>query len=253
MKGARRLDLVRLTAQLAAEQRHPDFVKAVARAAAAGSIREDLRTALASLQLIAQRQQDHPRDDVRTLNNETTIAGALFTQAIILYARATFTSGSRPSLLGEGGLSAEQRATHDEIKRLRNGAIGHFGRGEGLPDGALVREAVILSFTQQQHQLGVYTVRAQHRAGLSARLIDLIEVRLREVADRRDALFETVDTLLIAAVKADPSLGPSLPQFEFDIDTFCGNSDAAERLRAQLERGEVEDMDYGVLVPKPGP
>ncbi|MFM2279978.1 MAG: hypothetical protein RLZZ444_2209 [Pseudomonadota bacterium] len=251
MKGARRVDLVRLAAHLEAQQRHPDLVKAVARAAAAGSIREDLRTALASLRLIEQRQHDNPRDDVRVLNDETTITGALFTQAVILYARATFTTGNRPSLLGEAGLSPDERATHDEVKRLRNGAIGHFGRGEELQDGALVREAVILSFTRQQRQLGVYTVRAQHRAGLSARLIHLIEVRLREIADRQDALFDKVDALLSAAVKGDSALGPSLPQFAFDADSFCGNPDAANRLRAQLERGEIEDMDYAVAVPKP--
>lgn len=251
MRGAHRLDLVRLAEHLAAHQRHPDLVKAVARAAAAGSIREDLRTALASLQLIDRRQQEHRHDDVRTLDDETTIAGALFTQAVILYARATFTSGNRPSLLGEGGLSKVERATHDEVKQLRNGAIGHFGRGDGLQDGALVREAVILSFTQQQRQLGAYTVRAQHRAGLGARLIHLILVRLREIAERKDALFEKVDTLLTAAVKVDPALGPCLPQFEFDIERFCDSPAAAHRLRAQLEDGEVEDMDYTVLVPKP--
>lgn len=210
-----------------------------------------MRTAVASLRLIERRQQERPRDGVGTLDDETTIAGALFTQAVILYARATFTTGNRPSLLGEGGLSVEQRATHNEVKRLRNGAIGHYGRGEDLQDAALVREAVILSFTQKQRQFGTYTVRAQHKVGLSARLTQLIKVRLRQIADRKDALFEKVDTLLIAAVKSDPALGPTLPQFEFDIERFCGNADAANRLRAQLERGEVEDMDYGVLVPKP--
>lgn len=186
----------------------------------------------------------------RFFSDDTTIAGALFTQAVILYARATFTTGKRPPLLGEAGLSEEERATHNEVKRLRNGAIGHFGRGEELKDGPLVREAVILSFTRQQRQLGVYTVRAQHKAGLSARLAHLIEVRLREIADRQDGLFNKVDALLSAALKADPTLGPSLPQFEFDLHGFCGNPDAARRLHAQLERGEIEDMDYAVAVPK---
>jgi hypothetical protein len=52
-------------------------------------------------------------------------------------------------------------------------------------------------------------------------------------------------------LKADPALGPSLPQFEFDVERFCGSSDAAKRLHAQLERGEIEDMDYVVAVPRP--
>lgn len=250
MKDARRIDLVRLSEHLSAQRRHPELVKAIARAAAAGSIREDLRTALASLRLIDTRQKESPREDIRTINDETTITGALFTQAVILYARATFTTGKRPSLLGEAGLTDEERATHEEIKLLRNGAIGHFGRGEGLQDGPLVREAVILSFTRRQRQLGVYTVRAQHKARLATRLIHLIEVRLRSVAERQNALFDKVDRLLSEAVKTDPMLGPSLPQFQFEVESFCGSPEAAQRLHAQLEAGEVEDMDYVISVPK---
>jgi hypothetical protein len=250
MRDARRVDLVRLAEHLSSRRHHGELVKAIGRAAALGSIREDLRTALASLRLLEERQRDNPSEDIQALSDDTTIAGALFTQAVILYARATFTTGKRPPLLGEAALSEEERATHNEVKQLRNGAIGHFGRGEELKDGPLVREAVILSFTRQQRQLGVYTVRAQHKAGLSARLAHLIEVRLREIADRQERLFNKVDTLLSAALKADPTLGPSLPQFEFDLYGFCGNPDAARRLHTQLERGEIEDMDYAVAVPK---
>ncbi|ETI64312.1 hypothetical protein C100_08035 [Sphingobium sp. C100] len=245
--------MVKLSAQLAEEGRHPELVKAIARAAAAGSIREDLRAALASLRLVEKMQGEASRESVRDMSDETTVTGALFTQAIILYARATFTTGKRPGLLGESGLSEEDRATHDEVKLLRNSAIGHFGRGDDLQDGPLVREAVILSFTRGQKQLGVYTVRAQHKAQLSARLCHLIEVRLRQIADRQDALFDTVHSLFSQAVQQDAKLGPSLPQFQFDIEAFCASPDAAQRLYAQLEAGQIEDMDYVVSIPKHQP
>ncbi|MGZ7870378.1 hypothetical protein ACXR8U_32635 (plasmid) [Methylobacterium radiotolerans] len=71
--------------------------------------------------------------------------GALFTEAVILYARATTTGGDRPKLLGEAKLTPNQRAVHEEVLRLRNAAVAHFGRGESLPDSPLVREAVVVS------------------------------------------------------------------------------------------------------------
>ncbi len=150
MKDAIRLNLVHGAAALAAAGRHAPLVRAIERAAALGSIREDLRTALASLRLIETMQASEERSEVRQLNDQTTIAGALFTQAIILYARATISSGKRPSLLNERGLSDEELATHNEVRLMRNGVIGHFGRGDDLEGGPVVREAVIVSFTPSQ-------------------------------------------------------------------------------------------------------
>jgi len=233
---------------LANEGRHPKLVVAVACAAAAGSIREDLRSAREALRLIEKRDGNGQITEIRALDDETTVSGALFTHAVILYARATFTTGTRPRLLGDSGLSEEERETEKEIQYLRNSAIGHFGRGEALKDGPIIREAVLMSFTRTQRQIGVYTVRAQHKAGIGRRLTALIEVRLRQIAERCDNLFGRVDALLDTALRSDPALGPSLAQFEFDAQALCGTSEAAERLLAQLETGHVEDMDYAVPV-----
>src|SRR3546814_13841799 len=53
--------------------------------------------------------------------------------AILLYARATATSGSKSERgsvqLDASKLSPEQQADHDMIIRLRNGAIGHVEQG----------------------------------------------------------------------------------------------------------------------------
>ena len=252
-----RIDLIRVARQLKNIDRHPALVKAIERAAAAGSIREDLRSALASLNQIVQIQDHSDVDPYNTPDwfNETTITGGLFVQAVVLYARATATSGDRRPLLGGAKLTEEQRATHDEAMDYRNSAIAHFGRGEAFSDGPLVKEAVVLSLYKDgerlKKQVGAYTTRAQHKVAFSARLASLLEVRLAEIDSRYQKLFDVVDTELEAAVNDDPALGRALPSFEFDIDGFCASPEAAQQLRAQLDAGSAADMDYAVRVQKP--
>lgn len=252
-----RVDLSKLARTLEAEGRHPELVRAIGKAAAAGSTREDLRgalDALRSIERILDRSDGQP-GAFAAGNEHTTVAGALFTQAVILYARATTTKGDRPKLLGEAKLTPAERAIHDEAVRLRDSAIAHFGRGEGLADGPLVREAVILSLFvldgRPKKQVGVYTARAQHKVAFGARLAALIETRLTQLAARSQPLFDEVNQALDAAVRADPALGRSLRDHEFDTDAFCASPAAAARLRAQFDDGAMEDMDYTVAVPRP--
>jgi hypothetical protein len=252
-----RIDLARLADTLAAQGREPELVHAIGKAAAAGSIREDLRNALACLKLIEQILDRSPDQcgPYASDHEETAVTGALFTQAVILYARATATKGGRPKLLGEAKLTSTERATHDDAMKMRDSAIAHFGRGESLLDGPIVREAVLLSLyrsaTGPKKRIGVYTVRAQHKVGFAARLIALVVTRLAQLEERYQRLFNEADQALEMAVRQDPALGRSLPGFEFDAEAFCGSPEAATRLRAQLEAGTAEDMAYGIVVPKP--
>lgn len=59
------------------------------------------------------------------------------------------------------------------------------------------------------------------------------------------------DHCLSEALQSDRTLGPLLLRYPFDADAFCGNSDAARNLRAQLEAGELQDMDYVVSAVRP--
>jgi len=256
MRVVGRIDLTTLARDLRGSDRHPALVKAIDRAAAAGSVREDLRTALDSLRQIIAIQDRSPADrEAGSLHDETVLTGALFTQAVILYARATETQGDRPKLLGEAKLDADQRAIHDEAMDLRNKVLAHFGRGEALLDGPLVKEAVVLSLyldgDRRKKRVGTYTTRAAHKVAFSARLASLLEVRLGEIADRHQKLFDAVDAELEAAAAADPELGRSLPQYPFDTDRFCASPDAAAQLRAQFDDEVGQDLDYAVRVPKP--
>ncbi|MBN8814514.1 MAG: hypothetical protein J0J06_03585 [Sphingomonas sp.] len=251
-----RFDMVRLAADLRTDGRHPDLVKAVERAASAGSTRDDLRTALVSLDRILEMQAETGDDGaVAVARGDGVVAGALFTQAVILYARATATGSDRPKLLGEAKLSAEERAVHDEAIALRSGCIAHFGRGEDLTDGPMFREAVLFNLLlvdgAPKKQVSVFSTRAHHKVAFAARLAPLIERRLKEIADRIDRLFEAVDVELERAGREDADLRESMGRYEFDVDAFAGSAEGAAALRLQLASGTAIDMDYVVRVPKP--
>lgn len=250
-----RIDLTSLARSLRDTGRHPALVKAIDRAAAAGSVREDLRTALHSLQqIVALQDRDRAEREDGSLNDETVATGALFIQAVILYARATETQGDRSKLLGEAKLSSADRATHDEAMVLRNKVIAHYGRGEELSDGPIVKEAVVLSLyrdgARRRKRVGVYTTRAAHKVAFAARLAALIETRLAEIADKYQKLFDESDAALETAAGADTELGRSLPDFGFDPDRFAISPKAAAHLRAQLDAEEGADLDYTVRVPR---
>lgn len=251
-----RIDLTSLARSLRASGRHPGLVKAIDRAAAAGSIREDLRTAHGSLrQIVAIQDRSSAEGNGGALRDETLLTGALFTHALVLYARATETQGDRPKLLGEAKLDANQRATHDEAMDLRNKVIAHFGRGEALLDGPLVKEAVVLSLyldgDRRKTRIGTYTTRAAHKVAFSGRLAVLLETRLSEITTRYQHLFDTANSELDAAGKADPDLAQDVRRFEFDVDAFSASPEAAEHLRAQLDDDIGQDIDYTVRVAKP--
>ena len=256
MRVVGRINLTSLAQDLRESGLHHALVKAIDRAAAAGSIREDLRTALDSLRQIVAIQDRAPADHVdRPLHDETILTGALFTQAVVLYARATETQGDRPKLLGEAKLDTVQRATHDEAMNMRNKVVAHFGRGDALLDGPLIKEAVVLSLyldgERKKKRIGAYTTRAANKVAFAARLAALLEVRLAEVADRYQRLFDAVDHELEAAATVDSDLGRSLPRFGFDPEGFCASPEAAHQLRVQLDDDVGRDLDYAVRVPKP--
>ena len=256
LRTVARFDLVRLAHDLCQAGRHPELVKAIERAAAAGSIRDDLRTASASLDHIVKLQTAAELGgEVTVRTGEVVVTGALFVQAVVLYARATASKASRPKLLGEAKLSPKERATHVEAMELRNQCIAHFGRGDTLSSGPMFKEAVLFSLLvvdgRPKKQVSVFSTRAQHKVAFAARLSTLIATRLAEVAARTQPLFDAVDRELEAAGQVDHALRGELGQYEFDVEGFAGSAEAAAVLRVQLEAGDVTEMDYALMVPKP--
>lgn len=252
MRLEHHLDLISLAIELKRRGDHKALVSAIRRAADIGSIRDDLRQAASSLRIVREmgdRAMDRP-EILKGEDDDSIIAGALFTSAIILYARATFASDNRMSL-GDEILSPQHKATHEEVKVLRNSAFAHFGSGDGAKEGPIVREAVIRSFNRKQYRYGVYTTRALHKVELGVRMEALIAARLDQVAGKQQKLLDAVELKLNEALKADEPLGRLLPGFRFDADRFCASSAVADHMRTALVAGDVGDSNFTTAVPKP--
>jgi len=136
----RTTDLSAIAAWLRPTGRHMRLVGLIDKAAAAATIRQDLLEAGRCLAEIERQQAacDGGKEDIS--EHDVTVAGALFSHAVVLYARATFSSSKqRKGILADDYLTSELRDAHLTIKTLRNSDIAHYGRGEHLADGPLVR------------------------------------------------------------------------------------------------------------------
>ncbi len=247
-------DLSAIATWLRQTKRHKRLVGLIDRAAAAGTIREDLAEAGRCLDEIEQLQAGRDEPEVEVGQREVTITGALFSHAVVLYARATFTSSKqRQTLLGEDHLSPALRAAHQAVKKLRNAGVAHYGRGEHLVGGPLVREAVVFTFCRDQdhvcEHVNVISTRAQLKVDIQRHLRELVWAQLDRLALSEQDYLTAVRGELERAVRADDALGRALPRFPFDVDAFCATPEAALRLAAGLQRGVIDNHSYAVVVP----
>jgi hypothetical protein len=253
-------DLKALANWLRPQGRHKKLIGLIDRTAALGTISEDLRECGRCLDVITRLQEkggleiesSNPRED------EATITGALFSQAIILYARATAQGGnSRMALLQDADVPAPLRAAHKRIQNLRSAAIAHYGTGEAILGAPLVREAVVFTFqhteTGVREQTNILSTRAQHKVDVALDLRELVTAQLDRIERIKDDELGALRAGLEAAVRADPDLGHALPRFPFDPYAFCGTDDAAFSLAMGLQKGQIDPLAYVVAVPKPQP
>ena len=247
-------DLSALAAWLRPTGRHQRLVGLIDKAAAAATIRQDLLEAERCLAEIDQQQAARENGDKAVSEREVTVIGALFSHAVVLYARATFTSSKqRKGILADDYLTPELRAAHRAIKTLRNSDIAHYGRGEHLSDGPLVREAVLFTFwrgsDRVREQMNVLSTRAAHKVGVQRQLRDLLRAQLDRLAASEQDILDAVRDELERAVRSDDQLGHTLPRFPFDAYAFCATADAAFRLAIGLQQGVFDEHSYAADLP----
>jgi hypothetical protein len=131
---ARTFNLTRLATELRGLGKYPDLVARIEQHGHNASRLADLGHAMELVVLMEQPgNQRGPLPAERSGDDSfTNIQGALFAQAIILYARAT-TSGDKgrsQSLAVSSALTRQQRLIHRDLVALRNKAIAHFDAEE---------------------------------------------------------------------------------------------------------------------------
>ena len=204
-------DLVAVGAELERQQRYPNLTKAIRLAVGVGSAHQDIGQAVDSLETLITLT----RGPIKLLSEEHRgpVAGALFTAAVIYYARGTDTdpANGRVKWFGVQKLEAAHRGTHKEIMTLRNKQVAHFGDGIRLDNEDSVLEALVYRPLDRQYGIGYVAARAQNKALFTRRFLalakDVLALAERSATER----FGEVIALIEDA--ADPQLHALIASF----------------------------------------
>lgn len=234
-------DLLAIASELRLQGRQPALVDAIERASHAASAHEDLREARSCLILLQALTCDESSGPLLPKGELSTLAGALFAHSIILYARATDTPPiDRKPWFGRSKLSLPDRATHKRVMDLRNKTFAHFGRASDMPEGPMVKEALVLRLYNNQPVVAFYASRVQNRAALVPLMLDLVETVLGLAKSASLARFNEIGSEWNAAALADPTLIETFRNRLFDPTAFF----VAQGAQAEIDRGMGADGSH---------
>lgn len=229
---------------------YPKLASLIEKAWDLSSILADLEDALRCIQMHELILQGDPASfDVST----SVVTSALFSHAIILYARATETSSNhRRRRFGRKWLRAGDLDVHQEALYLRNDVIAHFGRGAALQDGPVSKEALIWSLIEEPERkmhLQLYAARASTSVDFLRRLRPLVEHLLLHIRGLAKPAFDAVIEEIGKMASADNNLRPALRTCLFDGKAFFPTEQTRARLdaiarfdRIELESAHVLDI-----------
>lgn len=116
---------------------------------------------------------------------------------------------------------------------LRNKAIAHFGKAAALPEGALVREALVMRPIAGGTHFAFLAARLQNRAHFAADLLALTETVQDLAFAAVQARYAEIGAAVRAAAEArDPVLLDILRRFQFDGADFFPSPDWQDQMDA---------------------
>lgn len=198
-----------------------ELVTAIERALWVASAHQDLSDAADALELLDLITKGDGHEEF-TGAQRSTVAGCLFAQAVILYARATETKPiEREKWFGREKLKGDDRELHLEAMELRNHALAHFGKAADMADGPLVGEALVMRRVTEGVGIAFYSARAQNRSQFARRLMGLVE-QVRSLAyEATQVRYKELGTALSAATQRDPDVPVVMRHYRFEPNTFC--------------------------------
>lgn len=235
-----------LTAALGVMKRWPEGKKIAGLLRAvmsARSARIDLKQALRCVELVRQTDRPYGATSGAQPADEGLVAGALLNNAIIRYVRSTKSSSAfRSEIQIVPHLDATRKALHDDLCKVRDEALAHFGPGPtGRPPWA--DDKLMLVFDGATFEERSFWTRANYYAWTVAALHELIPTAIDLTnsieAKKKAALFEELSKL--------PNLIEKLRDFQFDpADLFAGNAEEiatfwAGETSTNTSRYHVED------------
>lgn len=246
---SRQYELLALASQLKSRGRHAKLVGQIEQAYAVCSAHEDLRNAVESLEALRELTRG-PRELDGLEQHLPAAAGALTSHAVILYCRATETSSNhRRRWFNLRMLREDQRSLHAVVKKLRDDAIAHFGTGDAHPEGAVIREALVLHFLGREPRLVFHSAWSLNRARFTDDLLTLAE-EARDVARQKaEERLSAVILGIAEAGKGDRSLARMIQQHAFEPGSFFLSPDSQERLWRGFNDGQTSTVTTTVEAP----
>ena len=220
---------VDLAAALPAHGDYPTLAEAIRIALNTASAHEDLRGARDALLLLKRLTKETGIGADFSEAERNIMVGTLFSQAIVLDARATDTppiNGEREPWFGSSKLPPASRPVHAQTMALRNKAVAHFGKAEALPEGALLREALVMRPIDGGAHISFLASRLQNRARFTVDLLALTET-VQDLAFKAvQSRYADIGTEIFAAAKArDGVLIQILRPYLFDGVHFFSGED----------------------------
>lgn len=166
--------------------------------------------------------------------------GALMSQSILLYVRATGPSGQRKSLKLLQGYNEAQRELHEKLVKLRNKVIAHLDYDRSFGSKSFADEALVLVHNGDgTHRLQVADMRVIYQHGVEEELFELllsiIPLCERSLEERAADAARHIGDLS----KTDPDIQSLIERHPFDAVEFFGNQASAD---AFLNHGWVGAM-----------
>lgn len=233
---AARVDLAAALPALQAHGGYLSLADAIRIALNTASAHEDLRGARDALLLLRRLTKESGIGADFSEGEHNIMVGTLFSQAIVLYARATDTppiKGEREPWFGSSKLPPASRPVHAQAMALRNKAIAHFGKAEALPEGALLREALVMRPIDGGAHIAFLASRLQNRAHFAVDLLQLAEIVQDLALEAVQSRYADIGAEILAAAKArDGVLIGILRPYLFDGTHFFPGEDWQAQMNA---------------------
>ncbi len=176
--------------------------------------------------------------------------GALFSQAVIYYVRATQVSGSRRRSDLAGRLTGEQQAMHREMEQMRHEAFAHFDRSASYKGLAFANEKVVAVFGPQGMTLRSAIRRLVLNEQLYGDVLHQVEAMLAIIDTYKQERTEKAMAALRAASDGNPKVARDFQSYRFDAEDFFGNSEIARDFlttRASMTQAATSGDDATIL------
>lgn len=142
------------------------FVKAVFRMRDVQSAEQDLIIAVRMFELgLGIISNDLPGDVASVQDRDTgLLAGALFSNALMIYARIVTNNNDRGRVPLEEGAPEELKLAHTRMVELRHSGVGHFAYGRDHPAGAVASDRVLLMEKDDGFYINSDWIRSNYKA-----------------------------------------------------------------------------------------